>query len=296
MKKIYLLFLLIWVTVPMTATEQIAERLVMDGKDYGMQYVPFLDLDTALQQNIKIWIDSVGPADCTGLVRGYVGHWSISDDYLYLDSICIHTGWDKDTGQWNWLTYDYRTLSELLSDYCFEGRIRADWVTRDNIRLFADDWALLSYAHIGFSSRFEKEILCSFRSGLLKEVSFKNYVVHKGTQWREQYEGTIANQFPYDQYPQLKGRGTVDFYINDFQLDESGRMCDCQLSLGGTALRDLADADILAEQLTDWVKRKILSVDWQIYQVGDTYSLGRYPHVVLFFNRDILQSQLKRLQ
>ncbi|MBR5100338.1 MAG: hypothetical protein IKX34_03430 [Bacteroidales bacterium] len=287
MKKIYLLFLLIWLTVPMGASEQMAERLMMNGKEYGMQYLPLFDLDTLLQKAIQSRLDTVSRGwESTALWRGYVGYWSISDDYLYLDSICTPAGWDEETHQEYWRAYDYGVLREILADYCHDGRIRAEWVTRDNIPVFDRNWKMLSYAHMGFSSCFDKQILCSFRKGLLKEVSYKNHLFHSGVQWSENwYNGAIASQFPYDQYPQLKGRGPVYFYIRDVEVDENGRMCDCRLLLGGTALRDLADADSLAEQLTDWVKRKILSVDWQIYQVGDTYSLGLNALVALNFGR-----------
>lgn len=288
MKKLCTLLIFLCLVVPLRATEQMPERLVIDGKEYFMQYLPLDDLDTRLQQEIQARLDTVSRGfSSTALWRGYVGYWSISNDNLYLDSLCTPAGWDEAKLQEIWRAYDYATLCEILADYCHAGRIRADWVTRDSISVFAPDWELLSYAHIGFSARFDKQILCSFRKGLLQTVSYKNFLFHSGVRWKEnQHDSAIASQFPYDQYPQLKGRGYVYVYIYDIEVDENGRMSDCRPSLGGTALRDLAEADTLADQLTAWVKQKILSVDWQLYQVDGTYTLGLYPtKVSLNFGR-----------
>lgn len=85
MKHVCLLFFTLFVAVPLFATEQAPERLLLNGKEYGMQYCPLFDLDTLLQRQIEKRIE-VDPEHIrvmsTGLWRGYVGYWSIQNDAM----------------------------------------------------------------------------------------------------------------------------------------------------------------------------------------------------------------------
>ena len=53
MKHVCLLLFTLIVAAPLFATEQAPERLFLNGKEYGMQYLPLYDLDTLLQRQIE---------------------------------------------------------------------------------------------------------------------------------------------------------------------------------------------------------------------------------------------------
>ncbi|MBQ6958285.1 MAG: hypothetical protein IJP77_06975 [Bacteroidales bacterium] len=285
MKQIALLLLTLIVSFPSLATEQEPERLVLNGKEYGMQYLPLYDLDTLLQHQIEKRIE-VDPAHIrvmsTGLWRGYVGYWSIQDDYLYLDSlqVCIDV---TDNHEIVYRYYGYEDLNDLLSAYCHDGRIRADWVSRDSVRVCDYRSERLLYAHLGFSSRFSKELFCSFRKGLLYTLSYKNHLFHEGVPFDMEQRTTLSASFPYDQFPELKGRGYISIYVRDIQVDENGRIVDCRLSIGGTALKGLGNEESLAEQIVNWARKKMLSTDWQVYECDGINTLGYWSQIDLRF-------------
>lgn len=273
------------VVIPVFGTEQEPERLVLNGKEYGMQYCPLFDLDTLIYQAIEKRIE-VDPEHIrvmsTGLWRGYVGYWSIQDDYLYLDSVqvCIDV---TDTHEKVYRYYGYEDLKDILSAYCRDGRIRADWVTRDSVRVNDYRSERLLYAHIGFSSRFSKELFCSFRNGLLCSLCYKNHLFHDGTPFGEDERSSLATSFPYDKFPELKGRGVISIYIRDIQVDQDGRLADCRLSLGGMALSGLEDEEVLKEQILQWAREKILAGDWRIYECDGFKTLGYWSQIDLRF-------------
>ena len=287
MKHVCLLFFTLFVAVPLFATEQAPERLLLNGKEYGMQYCPLFDLDTLLQRQIEKRIE-VDPEHIrvmsTGLWRGYVGYWSIQDDYLYLDSlqVCIDV---TDNHEVIYRYYGYEDLKDLLSAYCHDGRIRADWITRDSVRVSDYRSERLLYAHLGFSSRFSKELFCSFRNGLLYALSYKNHLFHEGIPFDKAQRSALSASFPYDQFPELKGRGSISIYIRDIQVDENGRLADCRLSIGGTALKGLGNEESLTEQIVNWARKKMLSTDWQVYECDGFKTLGYWSQIDLHLGR-----------
>ncbi|MBR0499943.1 MAG: hypothetical protein IJJ72_02985 [Bacteroidales bacterium] len=289
MKRIVLALFTLILAIPVSGTEQAPERLVLNGKEYGMQYCPLFDLDTLLQRQINKRI-GIGQDDnyleSTALWRAYIGCWSIADDYLYLDS--IHTWTCKEeNGRYVDIqrTFGYDDLCDLLAPYCHEGRIRAGWVSRDSIRVNDYSGEMLSYAHMGFSSRYSKEILCSFRKGCLRQLNYINHLFHDGIPSRDGI-GLIKSRFPYDRFPELKGRGRIAIYIKDIEVDETARLTDCGLSMGGNALKGMENADELADRIRGWARQQILSLDWRIFEADGMYTLGYWSEIDLDFGRE----------
>lgn len=270
MIRSFLILISLFLITPLFATEQEPERLALNGKEYGMQYLPLYELDTLLQKQIY---KRAGVYDkyeeSTGLWRGYVGYWSIQDDYLYLDSILVCM--DHIDGKDIYRVSGYDELKDLLPMFCHDGRIRADWVTDDSVLLVDHTSERLFYAHMGFSSTFSREILCSFRSGFLRRLEYRNHLFHKGAPWKECINNVIA-AFPFDQYPELKDRGSLYIIINDIQVDEDGHLTDCKLSIGGLVLRGLENEAELTEKILDWAKRQILLQDWTVYEYNGKYT------------------------
>lgn len=288
MKRFVLALFTLILAIPVSGTEQAPERLVLNGKEYGMQYCPLSGLDTLLQRRIDKRI-GIGPGDnyleSTGLWRAYIGYWSIADDYLYLDSIHTWT-WKEENGKYVDIqrTFGYDDLCDLLAPYCHEGRIRAEWVSRDSITLNDYSGEMLSYAHMGFSSRYSKEILCSFRNGCLRHLTYINHLFHDGISLRDGL-WSIKSSFPYDRFPELKGRGWMSIYIKDIEVDQAGRLADCGLTIGGNALKGLENEDELAGRIRDWARQQILSLDWRIFEADGLYTLGYWSAINLDFGR-----------
>ena len=71
-------------------TAQISERLHYQGKEYRLTSCP-LDEYFGLAH-----IDSPFASTCTALWRGYIGHWEIVNDRLYLIKLTINFPDDDD--------------------------------------------------------------------------------------------------------------------------------------------------------------------------------------------------------
>ncbi len=88
---------------------------------------------------------------CTALWRGYVGTWEIFDDRLYLVGLAGELE-DGSSG----------SLATVFPD--FPDRVFAHWHS-GTIRI--PEGKLLQYVHMGFSSRYERDVFLEFRNGNL---------------------------------------------------------------------------------------------------------------------------------
>ena len=52
MIRSFLILISLFLVTPLFATEQEPERLALNGKEYGMQYLTLYELDTLLQKQI----------------------------------------------------------------------------------------------------------------------------------------------------------------------------------------------------------------------------------------------------
>jgi hypothetical protein len=91
----------------------------------------------------------------TGNWRGYIGKWQMENDTLYLLEI-----WDDD--------YEKQAdLKQIFGEYYVDGKVMAFWYTGDLIIPKGD---LLSYIHMGFMSRYEKEIVIEIENGIVQNM------------------------------------------------------------------------------------------------------------------------------
>ena len=124
-------------------TAQIKDRLFYKEKNYGMATEP-------LHSFLKDRKDIDFSFRSTACWRGYIGQWKIKEKKLYL----IHLqGWVKKEGEVD--------LSYLFPD---QNKVFASWFSDDIILPHGE---LIKYVHMGYESIFEKDLILSFKNGVL---------------------------------------------------------------------------------------------------------------------------------
>lgn len=83
-----LIFLLLFITVPLSATQQIKETFVFEGESFGLEMGPgYKSPLEALYSydEILLMLDLKG--GCTANWRGYKGTWEVKSNQLFLNSL-----------------------------------------------------------------------------------------------------------------------------------------------------------------------------------------------------------------
>lgn len=133
-------------------TAQVSEHLVYEGKSYALCSFPLEGYFTLAGHKPEF------ERPHTACWRGYVGRWEVLDRRLYLVGLqaWLKNG-DKVTG----------------TDFLFPGfpeRVFAHWCN-DILRI--PQGQRLKYVHMGFGSEFERDLLLTFRRGILVETAIK---------------------------------------------------------------------------------------------------------------------------
>ena len=122
-------------------TAQAREILIYKGKRYGMAPLePYIETN-----NIQFNPESI----CSACWRGYIGTWSIEDGRLYL--IDIET---DDNGKKVGLEYLFPNQEKVFAGW-FTGELRVPY------------GELIEYIHLGYESRYAKELFLEISKGVL---------------------------------------------------------------------------------------------------------------------------------
>lgn len=187
--------LVVWATCISTAfaTGQEGERLVWGGKEYEMLTCPLYynaEMEKWHERMEKEWTS-------TALYRGYVGHWSIENGFLYLDYVAA-------AGK----KIPPRDIPELKK-YCKGERAVATWFS-DTLRVVSGD--MVFYEHSGFNRHYEHEDFIVVKRGKIVSVNrSENKVLIKGMVNSEQ-EKEYVEDFKrlgaelHKRYPEMSGR------------------------------------------------------------------------------------------
>ena len=124
-------------------TAQAREILIYKGKKYGMATEP---LEPYIESN---GIQFNHMIECSGCWRGYIVTWSIEDNKLYL--IDIDT--DND-GKKVGLEYLFSNQEKVFAEW-FTGELRVPY------------GELIEYIHLGYESRYAKELFLEISKGVL---------------------------------------------------------------------------------------------------------------------------------
>ena len=126
-------------------TAQVSERLFYDRKAVSLRSTP---LTPYLQQSGQAGIFQMTN---TANWRGYVGTWEIVGDRLYLVAL---SGRMKDGSP--------ASLLAVFPDA--SDRVFAQWYTGT---LSIPDGELVQYVHVGFASRYDRDILLEVKDGVV---------------------------------------------------------------------------------------------------------------------------------
>ena len=96
-------------------------------------------------------------ANNTALWRGYIGQWEVLDDRLYLTDL---DGMLTDGSQAN--------IETIFPG--FPDRVFAHWYS-DTIRI--PQGKLLDYVHMGYASKYERDLLLTFKKGVLENIEVR---------------------------------------------------------------------------------------------------------------------------
>lgn len=151
------------------ATGQTSEVIYWKGQKYQLLGLPLasnhaLDSLVSTQYNFKM--------TNTALWRGYIGHWSIDNDLLVLDSICVET---DNTPKMIAINLND---CKAFDPYRKNGKIYASWVNKE-LRIASGK--TLKYEHMGFNRNYEQESIIQIKDGRIVQVkSYDNKVIVDG--------------------------------------------------------------------------------------------------------------------
>lgn len=203
--QIILVALLAWATIipNASATGQSGERLVWDGKEYQMLTCPLFDNPDMKQWHKQMEKDWTS----TDLWRGYVGHWSIENGMLYLDSIATSK------------TISPQDIRELRK-YCKNGRVAATWFS-DTLRVVSG--MRVQYEHFGFNRHYEHEDYIAVKNGKVVSVRrMENKLLIKGNQEEKKFKqfcDDLGSQL-HQRYPDVNGRILMQVQYCDFDAQQ----------------------------------------------------------------------------
>lgn len=147
------------------ATGQITERIVDNGVDKGMASC-LLELDSVTFLKLEECIPK--KLTNTALWRGYIGHWKIEDDSLFLDSVMV--------GAQGGSRFVPAAIDDIYASRRTPSGYFADWVS-DTLRVVSGDF--VCYVHMGWKSDWENEEYVVVEGGLVKDrVVYHNRVVN----------------------------------------------------------------------------------------------------------------------
>lgn len=132
-------------------TAQFGEILRHEGETVSMCDTPLGDYFALGGRRPDHDFDTFG---CTALWRGYVGTWEIVDGRLYL----VGLSGDFEDGT-------PVSLAAVFPDY--PDRVFAHWYSG---RIRIPEGKLLKYVHMGFASRYERDVFLEFRNGVLSST------------------------------------------------------------------------------------------------------------------------------
>jgi len=147
-------------------TAQFREILTLKGKKYGMVTEPLDPLIVREFNGQKEGFPSGYPTlypSCTACWRGYIGHWLIDDDQLWL--VDVRGSNEVDDGK-IYVEVDQDQLKLLDWRKTFfnyqKENIKADWFTG---KLIVEMGELIEYVHMAYESTYEKYLLMGIENG-----------------------------------------------------------------------------------------------------------------------------------
>ena len=199
MRIIIIILFLSYAIQDVSATAQIPDRLIYQGKSYNLHNNP---LEVYFKEHPKKRPE--GDVSSTALWRGYIATFEIQNDVLILKDLQIEV-YEHQEGREAWApnTALKSVLKEVFPE---EDTIKIDWCTEI---LILPSGRIQKYVHQGYASSFEQYVLLEVKEGSLVEAKtfdYEGYLAFKKeqlkrfkttssyetylTKWKEKYEYT----------------------------------------------------------------------------------------------------------
>ncbi|MFC4096600.1 hypothetical protein [Euzebyella saccharophila] len=219
MKKTLLLILTICTIGILKAdtalTAQYPDKIKFKGKEYNLNSNP-------LEPYFEKYPDKrpKGGIMSTALWRGYVAHFEIIDEQLFVIDIEIEVP-DKDSEK----SYPYKWVSAFKQVFPDGKKVKIEWYTGI---LILPHGKMVEYVHMGYASTYSKYWLLEIENGDFNEArKFKNkeFVRFKKRQFEEfqkteEYKNLYADLRENDQYGD---ESFIKSFIADFVINYTSK-------------------------------------------------------------------------
>lgn len=197
-KLIYILFILI-IPTGILATEQQGDKLIWNGDTLTISSNP-LELRGDIDYIRSKLLGEKNVTLSTSCWRGYIAEWIIIENEMYLTNLfnCNLSS--------NIIKFD---LKNVFGSECINGMVKATWVTMD---ILIPTGKRIHYIHSGYDSFYEKELVLSFKNGVLvKQKEYDNSKSHKSifTENQDTLDNFIYTNIDWDIIPDLKDEKTI---------------------------------------------------------------------------------------
>lgn len=248
MKSIITIFLCVFSFIRAVATAQYAEIININGESYGLFNAP---LSGKIPNKV---LEKIFDEPCsTALWRGYIGHWSIKENRLMLDSVC-RCGKER------------VDLSKYLGSI---GPVFANWVT-DTLHVIGGK--TVYYKHMAWESEFETDIYLVVKNGMVisRKVFHNKKIIPEGMDLSDEEKGNRIKKFVKENCPWMdKRRMVITMKYSDF--DSKGQPSKANI----TFIRNPYSDELSEEQMNDFVTKleKFLLENpiFELYYIRDKY-------------------------
>lgn len=201
----FFFFVLILLSLDLGANEfltaQIPDRITYEGKEYALNSNP-------LEPFFDKYPEKRPQFSSTALWRGYIAHFEIIEDQLFVTDIFNYGGYTDSKGN-----YKTKLVSIFKTIFPNTDKYKIDWYTGI---LIVPDGKLVEYVHMGYSSTYSKYILLEIENGNFNEArKYKNkeFVSFKKRQF-EEFKKTDEYKKLYKELKEQDAYGDDNFIVS----------------------------------------------------------------------------------
>lgn len=202
MKRRLIAIICLFMALPGFATLQMPDMIIYKGEELSLLGFPLEQLE-----GFEIEESFNGFSISSACWRGYIAHWSIEGDQLYLNAI---RSWDRENPV-------YADLSEIFGDKCRGGKVEADWFT-GTVRAGKERMLHQTAGIADYYFQYEYEL--TFENGRLQNVQIYDNSKARTSKYansNKELMGFIRENIRWEGLPELAGdvRVMVRFFGND---------------------------------------------------------------------------------
>lgn len=195
--RVFMICLMMAISPAATATAQVSDELIVQGKTFALNTNPL-----EAQLEAKQWKPPLEAVISSANWRGYVATWEIKNDKLYLIEATILVSDPTDE-------HEYRRKTITNDLYPGLSEVFADWYTG---ALIVPDGEMTHYVHMGYGSSFDHYQVYRVRAGEIVEHLSMTGV---------EFEAYRERKFAAFQKTEAYAKAFADFREKAADLDEA---------------------------------------------------------------------------